>query len=109
VKRLLIVWHSMTGGAAQMASAAAVGARAGANDETDSAQASVLVQLQPARHTTADDVLAADGYLFVAPENLASMAGAMKDFFDRIYYAALEAPTVPVQCGRFSALRPACA
>ena len=36
------------------------------------------------------DVLAADAYLFVTPENLASMAGLMKDFFDRIYYAALD-------------------
>jgi multimeric flavodoxin WrbA len=90
VKRLLIVWHSMTGGAAQMASAAAAGARAGACDEAESAQVPVLVQLQPARHTTADDLLAADGYLFVTPENLASMSGVMKDFFDRIYYAALE-------------------
>ena len=35
------------------------------------------------------DVLAADGYLFATPENLASMAGLMKDFFDRCYYAAL--------------------
>jgi multimeric flavodoxin WrbA len=81
VKRLLIVWHSMTGGARQMAEAAAEAARA---------ETAVDVRLQRAAETTADDVLAADGYLFVTPENLASMAGLMKDFFDRIYYAALE-------------------
>jgi NAD(P)H-dependent FMN reductase len=84
VKQLLIVWHSMTGGAAQMAQAAADGARASAQDEP------LQVRLQPARHTNAEHVLAADGYLFATPENLASMSGVMKDFFDRIYYAALE-------------------
>lgn len=81
MKRLLIVWHSMTGGARQMAAAAAEAARA----ETE-----VEVRLQRAAETTAEDVLAADGYLFATPENLASMAGLMKDFFDRIYYAALD-------------------
>ncbi|MCX7901473.1 MAG: NAD(P)H-dependent oxidoreductase, partial [Burkholderiaceae bacterium] len=81
MKRLLIVWHSMTGGAHQMAQAAAQAARA----EPD-----VDVRLQAAAQTTAEDVLAADGYLFVTPENLASMAGLMKDFFDRTYYAALD-------------------
>ena len=39
---------------------------------------------------TPGDLLAADGYLFVCPENLASMAGAMKEFFDRCYYPCLE-------------------
>ena len=82
MKQLLIVWHSMTGGAGQLARAVADGARAG--DEP------VIVRLQTARATTAHDVLAADGYVFVAPENLASMSGVMKDFFDRIYYAALD-------------------
>lgn len=35
------------------------------------------------------DVLAADGYLFVCPENLAAIAGEMKEFFDRTYYPVL--------------------
>lgn len=35
-------------------------------------------------------MLEATGYLFVAPENLASMAGVMKDFFDRQYYPLLD-------------------
>jgi multimeric flavodoxin WrbA len=37
-----------------------------------------------------EDVLSADGFIFATPENLAGMAGMMKDFFDRTYYAALE-------------------
>ncbi len=35
------------------------------------------------------DVLAADAYIFAAPENLAALAGLMKDFFDRCYYPVL--------------------
>ena len=45
---------------------------------------------QPGRLRQAEDLLQADGYIFVTPENLASMAGVMKDFFDRTYYAVLE-------------------
>ncbi len=81
MKALLVVWHSMTGGAEQMAAAAAAGAR----DE-----GSVQVIDRRATQATAADVLGSDGYLFVTPENLASMSGLMKDFFDRIYYAALD-------------------
>ncbi len=36
-----------------------------------------------------DDLLTADGYLFACPENLASLSGAMKEFFDRTYYPVL--------------------
>lgn len=37
-----------------------------------------------------DDLLAADGYVFATPENLAAIAGLMKDFFDRCYYPVLD-------------------
>jgi multimeric flavodoxin WrbA len=81
VKTLLIVFHSMTGGARQMAEAAARGA---------AAERDVLVRVMHAAQARAGDVREADGYLFVTPENLASMSGLMKDFFDRTYYAVLE-------------------
>ncbi len=79
--RLLIVWHSATGGTRQMAEAAADGA---------ASEPAIDTRLLPARQAGPEDVLDADGYLFATPENLASMAGVMKDFFDRTYYAALD-------------------
>ena len=78
---LLIVVHSRTGGTDQMAAAAARGAA----DEPR-----VLTRLLRAAATNPDDVLAADGYLFATPENLAAIAGVMKDFFDRCYYPVLD-------------------
>ena len=78
---LLIVFHSMTGGSRQMAQAA----RAARGDRSWR-----QVRLLRAAEAGPDDVLAADGYLFVTPENLAAMSGMMKDFFDRCYYAALD-------------------
>lgn len=79
-KTLLIVYHSMTGGSRQMAEAAAQAA---------SAEDSVQVRLLQAQEAGPDDVLAAHGFIFVTPENLAAMSGLMKDFFDRCYYPAL--------------------
>jgi multimeric flavodoxin WrbA len=81
LKTLLIVLHSATGGTRQMAQATAGGARA---------QDGVDTRLVEARIARAEDVLAADGYVFATPENLAAMAGVMKDFFDRTYYPALD-------------------
>ena len=82
MKTLLVVHHSMTGGTRQMAAAAAAGAQAEATV--------VRTRLLRAVDAGPDDVLAADAYLFATPENLASMSGLMKDFFDRCYYAALD-------------------
>jgi len=80
VKQLLVVFHSMTGGTRQMVKAAASGA---------TNESSVETRVLEAGDAGPADVLAADGYLFATPENLASMAGRMKDFFDRTYYPAL--------------------
>lgn len=75
---LLIIWHSRTGAAQAMAAAAAHAARG-----------ECTVALRRAEDTQPDDLLAAHGYLFACPENLASMTGAMKEFFDRAYYPLL--------------------
>lgn len=42
-----------------------------------------------AEDTRPDAMLVASGYLFVCPENLASMSGFMKEMFDRSYYPLL--------------------
>jgi len=49
----------------------------------------VDIALKQARDTGPQDMHLADGYIFVCPENLASMTGVMKDFFDRTYYPLL--------------------
>lgn len=75
---LLIVYHSRTGGSRQMAEAAAEGAGG-----------EIATVLKSADQAGPEDLLAADGYIFCAPENLAAIAGVMKDFFDRCYYPVL--------------------
>ena len=73
---LLIIWHSRTGASEAMARAAA----RGAGDRA---------QLMAAQDVSPENILSAGGYLFVCPENLASMSGMMKEMFDRCYYRVL--------------------
>ena len=74
---LLIAWHSRTGASEAMAHAAANGA-------------GDAVRLLAAHEVMPEDLLEAGGYLFVCPENLATMSGMMKDMFDRCYNDWLE-------------------
>jgi multimeric flavodoxin WrbA len=79
-KTLLIIWHSMTGGSAALANAAASGA---------SSNPDIAVMCLAADEAGPDDLLLADGYIFAFPENLAAISGGMKAFFDRSYYPCL--------------------
>ncbi len=81
MKTLLIVYHSLTGGTRQMAESAAAGA---------ATEPAITTNLKRAQDTTPEDVLAAAGYIFATPENLAALSGQMKDFFDRCYYPCLD-------------------
>lgn len=75
---VLILWHSRTGAARAMAAAA----HAAAAEEGP-------VRLLAAEEAQPGDLLAAAGYLFVCPENLGTVSGAMKELFDRCYYPLL--------------------
>lgn len=75
-KTLLIAWHSRTGASRAMALAAAEGAGDNA-------------LILPAQEVMPDHLLGCGAYLFVCPENLATMSGMMKEMFDRCYYAVL--------------------
>ena len=58
---------------------------------TDEAIEGVTVLARPALAAAAVDVLGADGYLLGTPANIGYMSGALKHFFDQIYYPCLEA------------------
>ena len=82
--RLLIVHHTTSPSLDAMFRAAKDGA-------SDPGINGVDVVAKPALAATAVDVLDADGYLLGTPANLGFMSGALKHFFDQIYYPCLEA------------------
>ena len=82
-KRLLIVSHIPSENTRALTEAVARGA---AHPDIDGVSIQVVRPLE----TGPDAVLAADGIILGTTENFAYMSGAMKDFFDRIYYPCLE-------------------
>lgn len=82
-KRLLIVYHSATGGTRQMLDAVVAGAQ-------DDAITGIEVCVRAALAAGAEEVRGAAGILLGTPENFGYMSGALKDFFDRIYYPCLD-------------------
>jgi multimeric flavodoxin WrbA len=80
MKRLAIIWHSMTGGSKALAEAAAAGAASTDEVETETLHADAA---------SPQTLLDAHGYIFAFPENLAAISGVMKAYFDRSYYPCL--------------------
>ena len=81
--RLLVVHHTPSPSLHAMVGKVVDGAGADGLEEVE-------VVTGPALSTTASDALAADGYVLVTPANLGTMAGAMKHFFDTVYYPCLD-------------------
>jgi multimeric flavodoxin WrbA len=82
--RLLIVHHTTSPSMQAMLEAVLAGA---GTDEIEGVQ----VEVRPALTAAATEVLAADGYLLGTPANIGYMSGALKHFFDGIYYPCLTA------------------
>jgi multimeric flavodoxin WrbA len=82
-RHLLVVYHSRSGGTQALADATIAGAR---SDDIEG----VDVRELHAFDATVDDVRWCDGIILGTPENFGYMSGALKDFFERIYYVLLE-------------------
>lgn len=83
MKRLLIVAHAPSLNTQRLLDAVIAGAR---SPDIENVEVCALPPLQAG----ADDVLAANAIILGTTENLGYMSGALKDFFDRIYYPCLE-------------------
>jgi multimeric flavodoxin WrbA len=83
---LLHVHHTTSPAVHAMFEAVQAGAT---NPEIDD----VAVVARAALQATAADVLTADGYLLGTPANLGYMSGALKHFFDQVYYPCLTSTT----------------
>ena len=81
--RLLIVHHTTSPPLHSLLDAVVSGA-------TDGRIEGVEVVVRAALAATAVDALVADAYVLGTPANLGSMSGALKHFFDQIYYPCLE-------------------
>lgn len=83
MKTLLVVFHSPSENTQKMRDA--IAALSEVYDDHD-----FQIKVKSPFDSTAEDVLTCDGILLGTTENLGYMSGALKDFFDRIYYPCLE-------------------
>ena len=82
-KHLLIVAHNPSPNTQKLVDATLRGA---GHKDIDNVEFKHIPPLQ----ATADDVLRADAIILGTTENFGYMSGALKDFFDRIYYPCLD-------------------
>lgn len=83
MKRLLMVYHSQSGTTGAMAEAVIGGAR-------DPDIEGVELVLRSPLEAGPDEVRGADGIILGTPENFGYMSGALKYFFDHVYYPCLD-------------------
>ncbi len=79
---LLVVHHTASPALQELLDAVLAGTRAEGLESVD-------VLVRPALSAGAPDVLAADGFVLGTPANIGYLSGAMKYFFDNVYYPCL--------------------
>ncbi len=79
MRTLLVVHHTASPTLEELLNAVIAGAT---TDEISG----VRVEVRPALSATASDVLGADGFILGTPANIGYMSGALKHFFDQVYY-----------------------
>jgi multimeric flavodoxin WrbA len=84
VTRVLVVHHTPSPTLHELLGAVLEGAG------TDEIEADVEVVSRPALTAGAPDALACDGIVLGTPANIGTMSGALKHFFDQIYYPCLD-------------------
>lgn len=82
--QLLVVHHTASPATQELLDAAIAGTAAEGLEAVD-------VLVRPALAAGPPDVLAADGFLLGTPANIGYLSGAMKYFFDNVYYPCLNA------------------
>ena len=82
--RLLVVHHTPSPATQEVLEAVLAGTHADGIENVE-------VEVHPALSATASDLLGADGVLLGTPANIGYMSGALKHFFDTVYYPTLEA------------------
>jgi len=85
-KNLCVIHHSRSGSTATLCDAAVDGA----GEVTGTTFGPVELRVRGAFDAGPDDVLWADALLLATPARFGYMAGALKDFFERIYHPCLE-------------------
>ena len=83
MRTLLIVHHTPSPPTRELLEAVTAGAR-------DPEITGVDIVVRPALAATVTDALNADAYLFGTPANFGYMSGALKHFFDTVYYPVLD-------------------
>ena len=86
MSRLLVVHHTPSPATQELLEEALAGAR-----DPDANDGSIEVVVRPALTASVLDALEADGFLLGTPANIGYVSGALKHFFDTIYYPCLEA------------------